>query len=50
MEPFKEIVNINEYFFFKGLADFKYYGKKEKLKSNNLNEEHFKHSNSSCFG
>ena len=43
MEPFKEIVNINEYFFFKGLADFKYYGKKEKLKSNNLNEEHFKH-------
>jgi hypothetical protein len=43
MEPFKEIVNIDEYFFFKGLANFKYYGKKEKLKSHNLNEEHYKH-------
>jgi hypothetical protein len=43
MEPFKEIVNIDEYFFFKGLADLKYSGRKDLLLTDHFSEEHFQH-------
>ena len=43
MEPFKEIVNIDEYFFFKGLADLKYSGRKNLLLTEHFSEEHYQH-------
>ena len=43
MEPFKEIVNIDEYFFFKGLADLKYSGRKDLLLTEHFSEEHYQH-------
>ena len=43
MEPYQEIVNIDEYFFFKGLADLKYSGRKDLQLSNRYSEDHYLH-------
>jgi hypothetical protein len=43
VEPYQEIVNIDDYFFFKGLADLKYSARKDSLLSDRSAEDHFKH-------
>lgn len=43
MEPYKEIVNIDEYFFFEGRAQFKCHGNYLKYLSEKSNEDHYIH-------
>jgi hypothetical protein len=43
LEPYKEIVNIEEYFFFKGLADLKYGAVHNRYLSEKSTEEHYAH-------
>ncbi len=43
MEPYKEIVNIEDYFFFKGLADLKYGAVHNRYLSDKSVDEHYSH-------
>jgi hypothetical protein len=43
LEPYKEIVNIEEYFFFKGLADLKYGAVHNRYLSDKSRDEHYSH-------